>query len=169
MDLENYFRLNFALIQYHKYSLTEIENMMPWERDIYVELLRQHLKEEKEKQESSNQSMAVTKTSDPIDILLEMGIDLDNLSEEEDYLSALKEAIAKIQFQTKGAGDERQRILQEEVIKVRKSRKAADPKFKAKKTKVSPDAFFDKKKPEEASTTSSRTESTSWTTGLLRL
>ena len=51
MDLEAYFRLNFALIQYHKYSLTEIENMMPWERDIYVELLRQHLEEEKEKQE----------------------------------------------------------------------------------------------------------------------
>ena len=51
MDLEAYFRLNFALMQYHKYSLTEIENMMPWERDIYVELLRQHLKEEKEKQE----------------------------------------------------------------------------------------------------------------------
>ena len=89
------------------------------------------------------------KTSDPIDILLEMGIDLDNLSEEEDYLSALKEAIAKIQFQTKGAGDERQRILQEEVIKVRKSRKAADPKFKAKKTTIKPDAFFDKKKPED--------------------
>ena len=89
------------------------------------------------------------KTTDPIDILLEMGIDLDNLSEEEDYLSALKEAIAKIQFQTKGAGDERQRILQEEVIKVRKSRKAADPKFKAKKTKVSPDTFFDKRKPKD--------------------
>ena len=51
MDLENYYKLNFALIQYHKYSLTEIENMMPWERDIYVELLKQHLKEEKEKQE----------------------------------------------------------------------------------------------------------------------
>ena len=77
------------------------------------------------------------KTSDPIDILLEMGIDLDNLSEEEDYLSALKEAIAKIQFQTKGSGDERSAILSQEVIKVRKSRKAADPKFKAKKTKIS--------------------------------
>ena len=51
MDLEAYFRLNFALMQYHKYSLTEIENMMPWERDIYVELLKQHLKEEQEKQE----------------------------------------------------------------------------------------------------------------------
>ena len=95
--------------------------------------------------------MAVTKSTDPIDILLEMGIDLDNLSEEEDYLSALKEAIAKIQFQTKGAGDERQRILQEEVIKVRKSRKAADPKFKAKTTKVSPDAFFNRKEPEAQS------------------
>ena len=93
--------------------------------------------------------MAVTKSTDPIDILLEMGIDLDNLSEEEDYLSALKEAIAKIQFQTKGSGDERSAILSQEVIKVRKSRKAADPKFKAKKTTVSPDAFFGKKKPEE--------------------
>ena len=49
MDLENYFKLNFALMQYHKYSLTEIENMMPWERDIYVVLLRQHLEEEEQK------------------------------------------------------------------------------------------------------------------------
>jgi hypothetical protein len=50
MDLENYYKLNFALIQYHKYSLTEIENMIPWERDIYVALLQQHLEEEKAKQ-----------------------------------------------------------------------------------------------------------------------
>ena len=46
IDLENYFRLNFGMIQYHKWSLTEIENMMPWERDIYVILLKQHLEEE---------------------------------------------------------------------------------------------------------------------------
>jgi len=49
MSLENYLRLNFALMQYHKYSLTEIENMMPWERDIYVILLKNHLEEEEEK------------------------------------------------------------------------------------------------------------------------
>jgi len=56
MDLESYFRLNFALMQYHKYSLSEIENMMPWERDIYVGLLQQHLEEErlKEQQRKSN-------------------------------------------------------------------------------------------------------------------
>ena len=53
MDLENYYKLNFALIQYHKYSLTEIENLIPWERDIYVELLRAHLEEEKLKQEQA--------------------------------------------------------------------------------------------------------------------
>ena len=46
MDLESYFKLNFALMQHHKYSLTEIENMMPWERDIYVALLNQHIEEE---------------------------------------------------------------------------------------------------------------------------
>lgn len=49
IDLENFFRLNFALIQYHKWSLSEIEMMMPWERDIYVILLKQHLEEEEEK------------------------------------------------------------------------------------------------------------------------
>jgi hypothetical protein len=51
MSLESYFKLNFALMQYHKYSLTEIENMMPWERDIYVGLLQQHLEEERLKQQ----------------------------------------------------------------------------------------------------------------------
>jgi len=56
MDLENYFRLNFSLMQYHKWSLTEIENLLPWERDIYVGLLQQHLVEEesKQKQQMSN-------------------------------------------------------------------------------------------------------------------
>lgn len=46
MELESYFRINFALMQFHKYSLTEIENLMPWERDIYLALLKQHIEEE---------------------------------------------------------------------------------------------------------------------------
>ena len=46
ISLESYFKLNFAMMQHHKYSLTEIENMMPWERDIYVGLLNQHIEEE---------------------------------------------------------------------------------------------------------------------------
>jgi hypothetical protein len=51
MSLESYFRINFALMQFHKYSLTEIEDMMPWERDIYLSLLQQHIEEEKLKQQ----------------------------------------------------------------------------------------------------------------------
>ena len=56
MDLAGYFRLNFSLMQYHKYSLTEIENMIPWERDVYVGLLQAHLEEEelKQKQQAAN-------------------------------------------------------------------------------------------------------------------
>tara|TARA_Y100000114_G_scaffold155160_1_gene178695 strand:+ start:608 stop:784 length:177 start_codon:yes stop_codon:yes gene_type:complete len=46
MDLESYFKLNFALMQHHKYSLTEIESMMPWEREIYTGLLSQYVEEE---------------------------------------------------------------------------------------------------------------------------
>ena len=51
MDLVNYYKLNFSLMQYHKSSLTEIENLIPWERDIYVGLLQAHLEEERLKQE----------------------------------------------------------------------------------------------------------------------
>ena len=42
---------NFAMMQHHNYSLTELETMIPWERDVYVNLLLQHLKEEKERQD----------------------------------------------------------------------------------------------------------------------
>jgi hypothetical protein len=54
MDLESYFRINFSLIQFHKYSLTEIENLMPWERDIYLALLQQHIEEENLKAQQNN-------------------------------------------------------------------------------------------------------------------
>jgi hypothetical protein len=33
-------------MQHHKYSLTELENMMPWERDIYIDMLMQYIEEE---------------------------------------------------------------------------------------------------------------------------
>jgi hypothetical protein len=42
------------MIQHHKYSLTEIENMMPWERDVYVALLKQYIEEENLKRQQSN-------------------------------------------------------------------------------------------------------------------
>ena len=54
IDLESYFKLNFALMQHHKYSLTEIENMMPWEREIYLGLLNQYIEEENLKAEQAN-------------------------------------------------------------------------------------------------------------------
>ena len=54
MDLENYFKINFALLQFHKYSLTEIEKLIPWERDIYIAMLQQHLEDEKLKQQQQN-------------------------------------------------------------------------------------------------------------------
>ena len=33
-------------MQYHKYSLTELENMLPWEREIYINMLMRYLREE---------------------------------------------------------------------------------------------------------------------------
>ena len=47
--------MNFALMQHHKYSLTEIENMIPWERDVYVQMLINYIKEENEKRQREKQ------------------------------------------------------------------------------------------------------------------
>ena len=42
-------------MQHHKYSLREIESLMPWERDIYVNLLTGYIKEENEKRQREAQ------------------------------------------------------------------------------------------------------------------
>jgi hypothetical protein len=39
------------MMQHHNYSLTELEEMLPWEREIYIGLLMNFLREEKEKME----------------------------------------------------------------------------------------------------------------------
>ena len=41
-------------MQHHKYSLTELDNVMPWEREIYVTMLVEHLEAEKKRQEEEN-------------------------------------------------------------------------------------------------------------------
>ncbi len=43
------YQMNFALMQHHKYSLTELEEMIPWERDLYVTLLKNYLEEQEER------------------------------------------------------------------------------------------------------------------------
>ena len=40
--------------QHHNWSIEEIENMMPWEREVYVMLLKQHIEEENEKMKKQN-------------------------------------------------------------------------------------------------------------------
>ena len=44
------------MMQHHKYSLTELENMVPWERDIYVGLLNEHIREENERLKQQQQN-----------------------------------------------------------------------------------------------------------------
>ena len=42
-------------MQHHKYSLTELENMMPWEREVYVALLTNYLREQENEQSRRSQ------------------------------------------------------------------------------------------------------------------
>tara|TARA_R100000234_G_scaffold90093_1_gene58353 strand:+ start:357 stop:518 length:162 start_codon:yes stop_codon:yes gene_type:complete len=48
------YQTNFAMKQHHNWSLNEIEDMMPWEKDIYIALLQQWIKEENERIEKQN-------------------------------------------------------------------------------------------------------------------
>ena len=43
------------MMQHHHYRLTELDMMMPWEREIYVAMLLEHVKEENERIEKQNQ------------------------------------------------------------------------------------------------------------------
>jgi hypothetical protein len=44
--LETYYESNFALMHHHKWDIQYIENLMPWEKEIYITMLIQFLKEE---------------------------------------------------------------------------------------------------------------------------
>ena len=46
--------MNFALLQYHKYSLSDIEEMIPFEREIYVAMLQAFLEEERQRLANKN-------------------------------------------------------------------------------------------------------------------
>jgi len=51
--MENYYNTNFQLLQHYSYSLSELEGMIPWEREVYITMLVQYLKEEKQRQEQT--------------------------------------------------------------------------------------------------------------------
>ena len=55
-SLKSYYQTNFTMMQHFKYSLTELDDMMPWEREIYVAMLNQYIEDENEriKRENAN-------------------------------------------------------------------------------------------------------------------
>ena len=50
-------------MQHHKYSLTELENMIPWEREVYLTLLLKHIEEENEKYRQRQAEMKAKRRS----------------------------------------------------------------------------------------------------------
>jgi len=47
-SLASYFKTNFALMHHHHYNLSDLENMMPWERYVYLDLLSGYQKKREE-------------------------------------------------------------------------------------------------------------------------
>jgi hypothetical protein len=53
-DLKTYYQMIFALAQHHKYSITELEDLIPYERDIYFAMLANFLEEQRERARQKN-------------------------------------------------------------------------------------------------------------------
>lgn len=49
MDYEHLMKLNFALFHIHKWNLGEVEEMTPFERDVYVHYLNRYITKRNEK------------------------------------------------------------------------------------------------------------------------
>jgi len=47
--LVNYYQVNFQLLNNFNYSLSDVEEMLPWEREIYLTMLIEDLKEKRER------------------------------------------------------------------------------------------------------------------------
>ena len=52
-SLENYYKTNFNLMYHQKFSLTEMENMIPYEREVYLLLLTEQIQKENEEYEKA--------------------------------------------------------------------------------------------------------------------
>jgi len=49
INLGEYYQMVFAMAQHHKYSISEIENMMPYERDLYFGMIVDWIEKQKDK------------------------------------------------------------------------------------------------------------------------
>lgn len=48
-NLQNYYKTHFQMVQNYGFSFSEIENLMPWERDVYIDLIKAKVEEESKK------------------------------------------------------------------------------------------------------------------------
>lgn len=60
-SLMNHYKTNFNLMQFHKYSLSDIENMMPWERFLFIDLLKVHIQEQNQKMRDAQAAQKATR------------------------------------------------------------------------------------------------------------
>lgn len=56
-SLKNYYNNMFTLTHQYKYTLTELENMLPWERDMYITMVNTWVKEETERVKQTEESL----------------------------------------------------------------------------------------------------------------
>jgi len=48
MTLSHYYNMIFSLCQHHKYSISDVEGLIPYERDLFFQMLIEYLERQKE-------------------------------------------------------------------------------------------------------------------------
>ena len=64
-SLANMLKSNFNLMQHHRWSLNDVEHMIPWEKHIYIDMLNQWVKEQEDlaKQQENERKSAMSQLS----------------------------------------------------------------------------------------------------------
>jgi hypothetical protein len=52
MDLKMYYIVNFQLVHHHKWPLSDLESLMPWEREVYLGQLQTYIQQENDRIQS---------------------------------------------------------------------------------------------------------------------
>lgn len=52
-SLANYYKVLFSLVHHHKYSISDIENLIPWERALLIDMVTSHVREEEKQRDKA--------------------------------------------------------------------------------------------------------------------
>ena len=83
------------MVQHHNWSLTELENMIPFERQIYVDMLIEHVEQETEKMNQANIRMSLDDATNKWGVKVNR-VELQDINPPADIIDAMEKQMRQL-------------------------------------------------------------------------